>query len=82
MLTAGRRVARTPDAHIAFIAAGLATQSADDIDATQTLGSLCDGGLPDNDVCNVIAAMPVNAPVLREAWTRGSVLTPQPAAEC
>ncbi|KAK9868047.1 hypothetical protein WJX84_002663 [Apatococcus fuscideae] len=50
---------------------GLATQSADDIDATQTLGSLCDGGLPDNDVCNVIAAMPVNAPVLREAWTRG-----------
>ena len=50
------------------IAAGLATRSEDN---DQSLAGLCDGGLPDNDVCNVLDAAPIDKAVLLEAWSRG-----------
>lgn len=33
--------------------------------------ALCDSGLPDPDVCDVLQIPPVDMPILREAWSRG-----------
>ncbi|KAK9841203.1 hypothetical protein WJX74_001839 [Apatococcus lobatus] len=49
---------------------GLATQSTDE-SSSRGFADLCDGGLPDNDVCNVLEASPIDTAVLAEAWTRG-----------
>ena len=52
-------------------AAGLASRSTDETESDAGLGRLCDGGLPDNDVCNVLSSTPIDSAVLAEARARG-----------
>ena len=35
--------------------------------------SLCDSGMPDTDVCNVLLTPSVQQDILQEAWARGCV---------
>ena len=44
-------------------------------------GNLCDSGLPDGDVCNVLLTPSVKKDVLDEAWARGYT-TQSSSAKC
>ncbi len=44
-----------------------------DYSAEESTANLCDSGLPDPEVCDVLHLPPKETAVVSEAWSRGSV---------